>query len=309
METTQSLTIKNLFGRDEVRNKFQEMLGKRAPSFITSVLQIVASNSLLAKADPHSVYHSAAVAATLDLPLNNNLGFAYIVPYNQKYKDDHGNWQTKQVAQFQMGYKGFIQLAQRTGMYRTLSAAPIYEGQLISENPLTGFEFDFTKKKSDKIIGYASYFQLLNGFEKTLYSTVEELKKHGKRFSQTFKKDHGLWVDDFDSMALKTVIKANLSKWAPLSVDIQKAITFDQAVVKDADAQEVEYVDNQPEQIEAVTVEHLNELLGEKMPLLTKSEFDRAKEIISDKEVDSYKKLFDLLTSKTDDENTDNKAQ
>lgn len=245
---SESLTIKNLFGRDEVRNKFQEMLGKRAPSFITSVLQIVASNNLLAKADPHSVYHSAAVAATLDLPLNNNLGFAYIVPYNQKYKEGD-QWKSRQVAQFQMGYKGFIQLAQRTGMYRTLSAAPIYEGQLITEDPLKGFVFDFTKKKSDKIIGYASYFQLLNGFEKTLYSTVEEVRKHGKRFSQTFKNDRGLWVDDFDSMALKTVIKANLSKWAPLSVDIQKAITFDQAVIKDPDTQDVEYVDNQPEQL------------------------------------------------------------
>lgn len=299
-EQIQTLTIKNLFQKDEVRTKFQEMLGKRAPSFITSVLQIVASNNLLSKADPHSVYHSAAVAATLDLPLNNNLGFAYIVPYNQKFKDEKGIWQTKQVAQFQMGYKGFIQLAQRTGMYRTLSAAPIYDGQLISENPLTGFVFDFTKKKSDTIIGYASYFQLLNGFEKTLYSTVEELKKHGKRFSQTFKKDHGLWVDDFDSMALKTVIKANLSKWAPLSVDIQRAITFDQAVVKDVDTQDVDYVDNQPEQIEEITVESLQTLLDEKVALLNKTEFDNAKRIIDNKEVDSYKKLYTILTDKSE---------
>jgi recombination protein RecT len=305
----QQLTTRNLFERDEVKKKFQEMLGKRAVPFITSVLQIVASNKLLANADPHSVYHSAAVAATLDLPLNNNLGFAYIVPYNQSYQDGEGNWRKKQVAQFQMGYKGFIQLAQRTGMYRTLSAAPIYEGQLISENPLTGFVFDFTKKKSDTIIGYASYFQLLNGFEKTLYSTVEELRRHGKKFSQTFKKDHGLWVDDFDSMALKTVIKANLSKWAPLSVDIQKAITFDQSVVKDVDTQDVEYVDNQPEQIEAVSFEQLNELLEKKLPLLNKSEFDNAKRIIDNKEVDSYKKLFDLLIAKTDDENTNDQAQ
>lgn len=299
-EQVQTLTIKNLFQKDEVRTKFQEMLGKRAPSFITSVLQIVASNNLLSKADPHSVYHSAAVAATLDLPLNNNLGFAYIVPYNQKFKDEKGVWQTKQVAQFQMGYKGFIQLAQRTGMYRTLSAAPIYEGQLISENPLTGFVFDFTKKKSDTIIGYASYFQLLNGFEKTLYSTVDELKKHGKRFSQTFKKDHGLWVDDFDSMALKTVIKANLSKWAPLSVDIQRAITFDQAVVKDVDTQDVDYVDNQPEQLEEITVESLQTLLDEKVALLNKAEFDNAKRIIDNKEVDSYKKLYTILTDKSE---------
>ncbi|HZI26240.1 MAG TPA: recombinase RecT [Chryseolinea sp.] len=301
MDTSTQLTVKNLFGKDEVRNKFQEMLGKRAPSFITSVLQIVASNALLTKADPHSVYHSAAVAATLDLPLNNNLGFAYIVPYNQKYKDSNGNWQSKQVAQFQMGYKGFIQLAQRTGMYRTLSAAPIYEGQLISENPLTGFVFDFTKKKSDTIIGYASYFQLLNGFEKTLYATVDELKKHGKRFSQTFKKDHGLWVDDFDSMALKTVIKANLSKWAPLSVDIQKAITFDQSVIKDVETQDVDYVDNQPEQLPEVTHDELQKLLEVKLALLNKSEFDNAKRILDNKEEASYKKLFTLLTEKTDE--------
>lgn len=301
-EQTQ-LTIKNLFGRDEVRNKFQEMLGKRAPAFITSVLQIVASNNLLAKADPHSVYHSAAVAATLDLPLNNNLGFAYIVPYNQKYKDEEGNWKSKQVAQFQMGYRGFIQLAQRTGMYRTLSAAPIYEGQLIEEDPLKGFVFDFKKKTSDKIIGYASYFQLLNGFEKTLYSSVEEVRKHGKRFSQTFKNDRGLWVDDFDSMALKTVIKANLSKWAPLSVDIQRAITVDQAVINNEDATDITYVDNEVKQIEPeeeITVEQLQTLMDEKVAFLNKPEFDSAKRIIETKETDSYKKLFDLLTSKNE---------
>lgn len=245
MNTEQQLTIKNLFGRDEVRNKFQEMLGKRAPSFITSVLQIVASNNLLANADPHSVYHSAAVSATLDLPLNNNLGFAYIVPYNQSYRDDKGGWQKKQVAQFQMGYKGFIQLAQRTGMYKTLSASPIYEGQLVDENPLTGFVFDFKKKVSDKVIGYASYFQLLNGFEKTFYVTVDEISKHGKKYSQTYKTDKGLWVDNFEAMALKTVIKLNLSKWAPLSVEIQKAITFDQAVINNEDATDISYVDNE----------------------------------------------------------------
>jgi recombination protein RecT len=294
------LTVKNLFGKNEVRNKFQEMLGKRAPSFITSVLQIVASNKLLSNAEPHSVYHSAAVAATLDLPLNNNLGFAYIVPYNQKFKDDQGNWQSKQVAQFQMGYKGFIQLAQRTGMYQTISAAPIFEGQLIEENPLTGFVFDFTKKKSEKIIGYASYFRLLNGFEKTVYSTVQEIEAHAKRFSQTFKSGKGIWVDDFQSMALKTVLKANLSKWAPLSVDIQKAITFDQAIVKDADTQEVEYVDNQ-EVIEPVTVEALQELLDSKVALLDKAEFDNAKRIIENKEVDSYSKLLKFLNDKNDE--------
>lgn len=299
MET--QLTTKNLFARDEVRNKFQEMLGKRAPAFITSVLQVVASNNLLANADPYSIYHSAAVAATLDLPLNNSLGFAYIVPYNQKYRDENGNWQSKQVAQFQMGYKGFVQLAQRTGMYQTISAAPIYEGQLIEENPLTGFVFDFTKKKSEKVIGYASYFRLLNGFEKTIYSTVSEIEAHAKRFSQTYKNNKGIWVEDFQSMALKTVLKANLSKWAPLSIDMQKAITFDQAIIKDSDTMDVEYSDNVTTQaIPEVTLEQLQELFEAKVADLNKSEFENARRIIDNKEVESYQKLFTFLTEKKD---------
>lgn len=242
----QALTIKNLFGRDEVRNKFQEMLGKRAPSFITSVLQIVASNNLLAKAEPHSVYHSAAVAATLDLPLNNNLGFAYIIPYNQKQPD--GSWKT--VAQFQMGYKGFIQLAQRTGQFKSLGATRVFDGQLIKNDPLLGPTFDWEKKKSDLIIGYAAAFSLVNGFEKVSYWSQSDLEKHGMKYSQTFKKGYGLWKDDFDAMATKTVIKLLLSKYAPLSIDMQKAVVVDQAIINDADATDITYVDNEPETVD-----------------------------------------------------------
>jgi recombination protein RecT len=255
----QPLTVKNLFARDEVRNKFQELLGKRAPGFITSVLQAVASNQLLSKAEPASVYHSAAVAATLDLPLNNNLGFAYIVPYNQSYKDEAGNWQKKQVAQFQMGYKGFIQLAQRSGQFKTIAATKIFDGQLVESNPLTGYKFDFTKKDSDKIIGYASFFQLLNGFEKTLYMTVEELKAHGARFSQTAKSGKGLWNDDFEGMAIKTVLKLLLSKFAPLSIEMQKAVITDQAVINDADKDDVTYVDHEVVTAEIASAEKEND--------------------------------------------------
>lgn len=238
---TKALTTKSLFERNDVKQKFHELLGKRASSFMTSVLQITAQNSLLAKADPVSIYQAAAVAATLDLPLNASLGFAYIVPFNSKQPD--GSY--KQVAQFQIGYKGFIQLAQRSGQFKSISAAPIYEGQLIEQNPLTGFVFDFKQKKSETVIGYAAHFSLLNGFEKTLFMTVDDLKKHGARFSQTFKKGYGLWKDDFDSMAQKTVIKLLLSKFAPLSVDMQRAVITDQAVINDADTQDVEYVDHE----------------------------------------------------------------
>lgn len=251
----QQVTVKSLFGRMDVKNKFQELMGKRATSFMTSVLQIVASNELLSKAEPTSVYQSAAVAATLDLPLNNNLGFAYIVPYNQKQKN--GTYIT--VAQFQMGYKGFIQLAQRSGQFKTISATPIYDGQLVAENPLTGFEFDFTKKTSSRVIGYAAYFKLLNGFEKITYMTIEDLQAHGTKFSQTYKKGYGLWKDDFESMAIKTVLKLLLSKYAPLSVEMQAAVINDQALIKNAETNEVEYPDNEDPIIDAEVVSEQKE--------------------------------------------------
>ncbi len=287
-KTETLLTTKSLFERDDVKKKFQEMLGKRATSFITSVLQITTQNKLLAKADPMSIYQSAAVAATLDLPLNNSLGFAYIVPYNAKQED--GTY--KQVAQFQLGYKGFIQLAQRSGQFKTISATPVYEGQLIEENPLTGYRFDFTKK-SEKIIGYAAFFHLLNGFEKTLYMTVEDLKKHGAKFSQTYKKGFGLWKDDFDSMAIKTVIKLLLSKFAPLSVDMQRAVITDQSVINDAETQDVTYVDVEVEA--EVTIEELQELYELKKDSLGKDELKNAERILKNNETVSYSKLLKTL--------------
>lgn len=227
--TTNALTTKTLFAQENVKAKIEELLGKRATSFITSVLQIVNSNALLKDADPMSVYNSACLAATLDLPLNNNFGFAYIVPY-------------KNQASFQMGYKGYIQLALRSGQFKTISATPIYEGQIKSSNPLTGYEFDFTIK-NEKIIGYAAYFSLLNGFEKTIYWTSEEIEKHAKRYSQTYRKGFGNWKDDFDKMALKTVLKELLSKYAPLSVEMQKAIIADQSIIKNNDTMDVEHID------------------------------------------------------------------
>ena len=233
------LTVKTFFENDNVKKKFSDLLGKKAQGFITSVLQVVNSNEQLKKATPESIYNAAATAATLELPVNNNLGFSYILPYRQKQSD--GSY--KDVAQFQLGYKGFIQLAQRSGQFKTISATPIYEGQLVGENPLTGFEFDFTKKKSEVIIGYAAYFALLNGFEKTLYMPVENVRAHSQKYSQTAKKGFGLWKDSFDEMAVKTVIKLLLSKFAPLSIEMQKAVIYDQAVIEDNG--EATYVDHE----------------------------------------------------------------
>lgn len=287
---TQQQSVKQFFSQEIIKNKIQEVLGKRSNQFITTVLQIASSNDLLAKADPVSILNASMVAATLDLPINQNLGFAYIIPFNQKQKD--GSYKT--VAQFQLGYKGFIQLAQRSGQFKTISATPIYDGQLIESNPLTGFKFDFGSKKSDIIIGYAAYFELLNGFQKTLYMTVKEMEQHGLKFSQTYKKGYGLWKDDFDSMAQKTVIKLLLSKFAPLSIEMQKAIITDQGIVNDLKGENVTYddheevkVDKEQERIllmlnECQTIEDV-ELLETSNPDIDASFFQSRKEALSGK--------------------------
>lgn len=255
METTVQTTgkdIKSLVNSENVKQKFHEMLGKKSAGFLVSLLNITQTNDLLAKAEPNSIIYSAATAASLDLPIDPNLGFAYILPYNKKQKD--GTF--KNLATFQLGYKGFIQLALRSNQFKTISSAIIYEGQLIEENPLTGFVFDFKQKKSEKIIGYASYFELINGFSKTFYMSVEACKAHGIKFSKTFQKGFGFWKDDFDSMSLKTVTKLNLSKYAPLSIDLQKAIVTDQSVVNNFEGTEIEYVDNE---VEALDVDAVSE--------------------------------------------------
>jgi recombination protein RecT len=246
MTQENKLTIKSLMTSESVKQKFAELLGKKAQGFITSVLQITASNKLLANADPMSIYNCAAMAATLDLPLNNSLGFAYIVPYKEKQPD--GSF--KQVAQFQIGYKGFIQLGQRTGKYHMMSAAPIYEGQLVSENPLTGFVFDFTQKKSDAIIGFASYFRLINGFEKTFYMSIEKMQAHGLKYSKTYKNDSSLWKTDFEGMGNKTVLKLLISKFGPMSIEMEAAMRADQALLNDDKGESVTYIDNDDVEID-----------------------------------------------------------
>ena len=228
MSTTQ-LTTKQFFQREDVKSKFTELLGTRTNQFMTSLLSIVNNNSYLKNASPESIYTSAMMAASLDLPINQNLGFAYIIPYGSQ-------------AQFQVGYKGLIQLALRSGQFKTISVTPVYEGQLLEQNPLTGFKFDFGNKVSDNCIGYAAYFSLINGFEKTMYMSKEEVTAHGKKYSKTF--SNGTWAKDFDAMAQKTVLKLLISKYAPLSIEMQRAVTADQSIIRDVENMEVEYVDN-----------------------------------------------------------------
>lgn len=237
-------SIKGLLEKEGIKKRFEEILGAKAPGFISSILNVVNSNSNLAIADPNSVIMSAAVAATLDLPINSNLGFAHIVPYAQSYQNPNtGQWEKKQVAQFQMGWKGYIQLAMRTGQYKTINATPIHAGQLVSSNPLTGeYEFDFSKTGGE-VVGYAAYFKLVNGFEKTIYWNVGKVNDHAKKYSKSYSSKTGQWQQNFEAMALKTVVKNLLSQYGILSIEMQKAVQVDMAVIKDDRAEHFEYVD------------------------------------------------------------------
>lgn len=246
-------SISAFLNGDQIKSKFTEILGTRGPSFIASVLSVCNSNNDLKKATPESVYMAALMAATLDLPINQNLGFAFIIPYKTK----SGTPEEKVEAQFQLSARGFKQLAIRTGQYRIISDAIVYAGQLVKEDPLQGYEFDWSKKASEKVVGYVSYFELVSGYKSTFYMSKEQVMQHALKYSQTFRsktqwvRESSKWSTDFDAMALKTVTKLNISKNGPLSVQIHQALVTDQSVIKDADTLDVSYEDNQkPEPIE-----------------------------------------------------------
>lgn len=237
--------LKGLLSAESTKKRFFEILGNKSAGFISSVLNVVNGNPALQEANPNTVLMSAAIAATLDLPINPNLGFAAIVPYKEK---------GQAVAQFQMMWRGFVQLAQRSGQYRTLNTTEVYEGEVKSQNRFTGdIVFDPDGRKSDKVVGYVAYMSLLNGFEKFFYMSREECEKHAKRYSKTYQKGYGKWKEDFDSMAKKTVLKLLISKYGIMSVDMQKAVEFDQSTVQGdinhIEEATAEYVDNEQQAI------------------------------------------------------------
>lgn len=231
--------LKVALSSESISKRFSDMLGKRAPGFITSITNVVNNNELLKKADVNSIILAAATAAALDLPINPNLGYAAIIPF----KDTKNGTCT---ATCQIMRSGWVELAQRSGQIVRLANEIVYEGELVSYNRFTDeYVFDETKRKSDKIIGYVAYAKLSNGFEKYVYWDVEKCKQHGMRFSQTFKRGYGLWKDDFNSMALKSVLKHLIVKYLPKSLEMQMAIERDQAALTgDMDNPQVHYVDN-----------------------------------------------------------------
>lgn len=246
--------VQHYFTQENVKSKFEAVLKDKAPQFMTSITNAIRSNESLQKCESQTIIASALVAATYDLPIDSNLGFSALVPY-------FDNKSKTFKAQFQMMYKGFVQLAIRSGAYENMNVSEVYEDELVSYNPITG-ELQLTKDfskctqrkegKKDKIVGYYAWFKLLTGFKKELFMTTEECRNHAMQYSASYKKDleknwtSSKWSTDFEAMAKKTVLKLLLSRWGVLSVDMQRAINDDQKVF-DEDGNG-NYLDNPDEQ-------------------------------------------------------------
>lgn len=208
-KTASSLGV--MIGSQSVQQRFEKMLGKKSAGFLSSLLSLVNNNSLLVKANPRSVLAAAATAASLDLPVNPSLGKAWIVPY-------------KGAAQFQLGYKGVIELAQRSGRMKFITMTPVYEGEIRDWNRFTE-TYTPGERESDNVVGYFASFELLNGFKKSAYWAKDEVIKHAKRFSKAF--NSGPWQTDFDAMACKTVLLSIMKTYAPMSIEMQNAVEMD----------------------------------------------------------------------------------
>ncbi|MBQ7553301.1 MAG: recombinase RecT [Bacteroidaceae bacterium] len=261
--------LKGILNAPSVMEQFRNALSKNASTFVASVIDLYNTDSNLQLCEPKAVVMEALKAAVLHLPINKALGYAYIIPFNntKKIKDEKtGAERYVKVMEptFQLGYKGYIQLAMRTGQYRTLNADVVYEGEVRKVSKLTGeIAFD-GEKVSDKVVGYFCYFELLNGFSKTLYSTVEQMAKHAKRYSKGLKKDTTVeqllalaalpvqddsktvgWLGNFHAMGVKTVLRNLLSKYGYLSIEMQQAF--------DDDMRGEDYSDKSDKQDDGVT--------------------------------------------------------
>ena len=247
VQEEKQVTLQEFLGQDAVKKQMKALLKDRAGYFAMALMQVVDGNEQLKNAEPQSIFNAGIASAILGLPIEKNLGFSYIVPYGDK-------------AQFQIGYKGFIQLALRTGQYKLINSTAIKEGEIKLKNRLTGeIEFNFIEdddlRDTLKTIGYASYIEFNNGFRNTLYMSMKQVQAHAQKYSKSFGYKNSVWTTNFDAMALKTVLKLNLAKFGALSVDFEKALQLDGATinkVQDNGTLEAEYSDNGEDKIKVL---------------------------------------------------------
>lgn len=229
---------------------------KRSAKFIAAISSAVATNPSLQECDAGSILSGALLGEALNLSPSPQLGQYYLVPFDQKkYNEKTKKYEViSKKAQFQLGYKGYIQLAIRSGQYKDIDVIEVREGEYLGRNKITGkhqFEFieDEVERENKPIIGYMAYFEYLNGFYKNLYWSKEKMQKHALEYSQAYASDvkkgtnYSFWSKDFDGMAFKTMLRQLISKWGIMSIDMQEALTKDMSVIKEDGT--CDYVDNQ----------------------------------------------------------------
>lgn len=230
---TKTQEMNRLLQNKGVNQMFQNALQNNAGPFISSLIDLYNGDDYLQKCDAKEVMMEALKAATLNLPINKNLGFAYIVPYKGK-------------ATMTIGYKGYMQLAMRTGQYQALNAGCIFEGMELKQNYLAGTFEIIGSPKSNEVTGYFAYFKLINGFEKAIYMSKAEIEAHAKRYSQSYGSKYSPWTNEFDSMGQKTVMLRLLKRYGVLSTEMQQAImnetdqVFEEEVSTNANVEIVE---------------------------------------------------------------------
>lgn len=229
------------------KNLINNTLGdpKRAANFVTAITSAVATNPALTDCDPGTILSAGLLGETLQLSPSPQLGQYYLVPFNDRNRGC-------KVCQFTLGYKGYIQLAIRSGQYKKLNAMAIKEGELISYDPLNeDIEVQLIEdegvRANTPTVGYYAMFEYLNGFRKVIYWSKEKMEAHANQYSQGYRarKGYTFWEKDFDSMAIKTMLRQLISKWGIMSIEFQKAYEADMGVLREN--QEPEYVDNLPE--------------------------------------------------------------
>lgn len=221
---TPAQELNRILNNAQVQNQINEATKGNSGAFTASLLNLFNNDGKLQLCEPKLVLIEALKAAVLNLPIEKSLGFAYVIPYSQ-YDKETGK--SKYIPQFQLGYKGMIQLCMRTGEYKYINADVVYEGEYQGADKLTGHVDLNGEKTSDEIIGYFAYIETLNGFKKAIYWSKDKVLKHAITYSKSKDKDKnlkGAWKDNFDEMAIKTVIRNLISKYGIMSIEMANAL-------------------------------------------------------------------------------------
>lgn len=241
-----AIPFASFINQGAIQNRIIKTIGsERGQRFITAIVSAVNNNSSLAECTNDSIYSGALLGESLNLSPSPQLGHYYLVPFKDKEKG--------KVAQFQLGYKGYLQLAIRSGYYKKINVLDIKEGELIKYNPLdeeieVNLIEDEEKREKAKTIGYYAMFEYINGFKKTLYWSRNKMIEHAKKYSQGYRADlskgtsYTFWSKDFDGMAFKTMLRQLISKWGIMSIEMQNAVEKDMAVINEDGTPD--YVDN-----------------------------------------------------------------